>query len=77
MEDFIINVTHIEELQTINDIQSLDQVFQRAKRIIVGGGAVALVRQHRSGQSDKFDELSTLDDLEQYKQNVYKYLKQS
>ncbi|MFT3822989.1 MAG: hypothetical protein QM731_03680 [Chitinophagaceae bacterium] len=74
MEDYIINVGQIEELQTINDIQSLDQIFQRAKRVVVGGGIVALVRENRSGQADKFDEFSTLEDLEQYKKNVYKYL---
>lgn len=50
MEDYIINVGQIEELQTINDINSLDIIFQRAKRTIVGGGIVALVRQQRMGK---------------------------
>lgn len=74
MEDYIINVRQIEELQTINDTGSLDIIFQRAKRTIVGGGIVALVRQQRDGQTDRFEEFSTLEDLEAYKKNVYKYL---
>lgn len=74
MEDYIINVAQIEELQMINDIDGLDSIFQRAKRILVGGGIVALVRQHRSGQVDRFEEFSNLEDFEVYKKNVYKYL---
>lgn len=74
MEDYIINVGQIEELQMINDINGLDNIFQRAKRILVGGGLVALVRQQRSGQVDRFEEFSTLDDFEAYQKNVYKYL---
>lgn len=74
MEDYIINVGQIEELQTINDINSLDIIFQRAKRTIVGGGIVALVRQQRNGQTDRFEEFSTPEDLDVYKKNVYKYL---
>jgi hypothetical protein len=76
MEDYIINVGKIEELQMINDVDGLDSIFQRAKRILVGGGIVALVRQQRSGQVDKFDEFSNLEDFEAYKKNVYKYLNQ-
>lgn len=74
MEDYIINVGQIEELQTINDTNSLDIIFQRAKRTIVGGGIVALVRQQRDGQADRFEEFSTPEDLEAYRKNVYKYL---
>lgn len=74
MEDFIINVGQIEELQMINDIAGLDGIFQRAKRILVGGGIVALIRQQRNGQQDRFEEFSTLEDLETYRSRVYKYL---
>lgn len=74
MEDYIINVAQIEELQMINDIDGLDSIFQRAKRILVGGGIVVLTRQHRSGQVDRFEEFSNLEDFEVYKKNVYKYL---
>jgi hypothetical protein len=58
----------------INDIASLDDVFQRAKRVLVGGGTVALVREQRDGSSWKVEEFSNLDDFEAYKKNVYKYL---
>ncbi|WP_315817219.1 hypothetical protein [Paraflavitalea speifideaquila] len=67
MEDYIINVGQIEDLQMINDIAALDSIFQRAKRNMVGGGLVGLVRQQRDGQVDRFDTLSTLEDLEAYK----------
>lgn len=76
MEDYIINVSQVEDLQMINDIAGLDTIFQRAKRTIVGGGIVAVVRQQRRGQVDRFEEFSTLEDLEAYRKNVYKYLKQ-
>jgi hypothetical protein len=74
MEDYIINVGQIEDLQMINDIAGLDSIFQRAKRNMVGGGLVVLVRQQRNGQVDRFDTLSTLEDLDAYKKNVYKHL---
>jgi hypothetical protein len=74
MEDYIINVGQIEDLQMINDIAGLDIIFQRAKRTLVGGGIVALVRQQRGGQEDRFESFSTLEDLEVYRKNVYKHL---
>ncbi|WP_431215316.1 hypothetical protein ACQ86N_11770 [Puia sp. P3] len=74
MEDYIINVGKVEEWQMINDITSLNEVFARAKRVLVGGGTVALVREQRDGSSWKVDEFSSLDDLETYRENVYKYL---
>lgn len=74
MEDYIINVGKVEEWQTIRDIASLDEVFQRAKRTLVGGGTVALVRVQRDGETYRFEEFTNLEDFEQYKKNVYKYL---
>ena len=74
MEDYIINVGKVEEWQTINDIASLDELFLRAKRTLVGGGTVALVREQRGGESYRFEEFTNLDDFEAYKKNVYKYL---
>ena len=74
MEDYIINVGKVEEWQTIKDIASLDEVFQRAKRTLVGGGTVALIREQRNGTSYRFEEFTNLDDLEEYKKRVYKYL---
>ena len=57
-----------------NDIKALDQLFERAKRVLVGGGVVALVREQRSGESIRFEEFTGLEDFEVYKKNVYKYL---
>ena len=74
MEEYTIYVNEVEEWQTVNDTVSLDTVFQRAKRNLVGGGTVALVRKNSNGRNDKFDELSTLEDLEAYRKNVYKNL---
>lgn len=75
MEEYIINVGEIENLQMINDIAGLDTIFQRAKRNVIGGAAVVLVRKERSGEVSRFDELSTPEDLEAYRRQVYKYLK--
>ena len=74
MEDFIIIVGKVEEWQMTNDIKALDQLFERAKRVLVGGGVVALVREQRSGESFRFEEFTDLDNFEVYKKNVYKYL---
>jgi hypothetical protein len=74
MEDYIINVGKVEEWQTIRDIASLDEIFQRAKRTLVGGGTVALVREQRNGETYRFEEFTNLEDFEEYKKNVYKYL---
>lgn len=74
MKEYVINVTHIEELQTISNIKELDKIFARAKSTIVNGEPVLLVRKQTSGLTEKFDELTTLDALKEYKDGVYKYL---
>ena len=74
MEEYMIYVNQVEEWQMVNDTASLDTIFQRAKRNLVGGGTVVLARKHSNGRIDKFDELSTLEDLESYRKNVYKTL---
>ena len=74
MDDYIINVGKVEEWQMIKDVSSLDELFQRAKRVLVGGGTVALVRKLRNGDAYRFEEFTNLDDFEVYKKNVYKYL---
>ena len=74
MEDYIIKVNHIEEWQTIKDTDSLDRTFDRAKRTLVGGGKVLLVRVQPSGETYRFEEYDTLEDLEAYKGRVYQYL---
>ena len=74
MDDYIINVGKVEEWQMIKDVSSLDELFQRAKRVLVGGGVVALVRELRNGDSYRFEEFTNLDDFEAYRKNVCKYL---
>ena len=74
MKEFVINVMQIEELQTIKDIDGLENIFTRAKSTIVNGEKVILAREDKTGKSEKFDELTTLDDLQQYKKRVFRYL---
>lgn len=74
MLEYTIDVTEIEELQTIKNVDSLDIIFGRAERMIVGGGKVILVRRNPDGKKHKFDEISTESDLHAYRNSVYKYL---
>jgi hypothetical protein len=74
MEDFIIPVGKVEEWQMTNDTTALDQLFERAKRNLVGGGRVVLVREQRSGEPWKVGELTNLEDFDEYKKTIYKYL---
>ena len=75
MEEYVIPVNKIEELQMLNDRDALDAIFRKAQAAIVNGVIVALVRETPAGQSYRFEEISTLNDLEAYKKNVYKYVK--
>lgn len=74
MQEYIIDVTQIEEWQTIRDLEALERVFQRARSTIVNGERVILARGDRQGRKQPFDELSTLDDLERYRTAVFRYL---
>lgn len=74
MREYVIDVSRIEDLQTLNDKNELEKIFSRAQSTIVNGETVMLVRKDRSGTSQKFDELSTLEDLERYRKSVFKYL---
>jgi hypothetical protein len=74
MEDYTINVTKIEELQTISDTDELENIFSRAKSAVVNGAKVILVRKEPSGKTNKFDEIDTLEDIEAFRQRVFKYL---
>lgn len=74
MRAYVIDVAKIEELQTLNDKTELERMFSKAQSSIVNGEYVILVRKERSGPPQKFDELSTLEDLERYKKAVFKYL---
>jgi hypothetical protein len=75
MAEYTIYVGQIEELQMLNDKQALDAIFRKAQSAVVGGEVVALVRKTSSGQEYRFEEISTLEDLNEYKKNVYKYVK--
>ena len=74
MTDYIINVAQVEELQTISNTAELSTIFNRAKSAIVNGAKVILVRKNTTGVSGKFDEMDTLDELEKYRKQVFKYL---
>lgn len=73
MAPYRIDVSKIEELQTINDTEELGRIFERAKSTVVNGEAVVLGR--KMGKSfQPFDEITTLTDLDEYRQSVFKYL---
>ena len=69
---FTINVREIEELQTIRDTYSLSLIFDKAKSTVVQGGSVRLVRKHKDREAEPFDELSSEEDLAQYRDTVFK-----
>ena len=73
MQAYEIDVTEIEALQTIANLRALDKIFMRAAQTIVGGEKVVLVRS-TGNRKEKFDEITTPEDLEVYKKGVYKYL---
>lgn len=74
MPEFTINVSDVEELQTIKNLDELNKIFARAQSTVIQGGSVVLVRGTSSGEEYKFDELTTEADVENYKQAVFKYL---
>ena len=74
MKEYVINVAKIEELQTLRDKTELEKIFDKAKSTIVNGERVLMIRKDRTSASQKFDEFSTLEDLELYKKRVLKYL---
>lgn len=74
MEDYTILVNQIEELQTIKDIQLLEQILDRAKRTIIGGNDVLLVREGAGGTRYIFNTISNEQDFEQYRNQVFRYL---
>jgi len=75
MEDYTIYIDRVEELQTLNDWQELDSIFTKARQCLVGGQTVILQRRQSDGGSYRVEEISTLPDLEAYRQRVYKYRK--
>jgi hypothetical protein len=67
-------VNKIEELQTIRDRQELELIFEKAKRTIIGGQEVILVRENSDGQQYKFQTFSNEQDFEAYKKQVFRFL---
>ncbi|MDB5251818.1 MAG: hypothetical protein JWP27_987 [Flaviaesturariibacter sp.] len=74
MQELIINVGQVEDYQTIKNIDALDALFTKARSTIVNGESVVLARKGRDGRIERFDTLTTLDDLDNYRDTVYKYL---
>lgn len=74
MEDYVIIVNRIEDLQLTQDRSELELIFERAKRTIVGGQDVILVRQNRNGQEEKFQTISNEQDFEEYRKQVFRFL---
>ncbi len=74
MSEYTINVSEIEDLQMTNNTDELEQMFTKAHRAVVQGKPVILVRENVDGSTYKFDELTTEDDLKNYKESVFKYL---
>lgn len=74
MEDYVIIVNRIEELQLTQDKTELELILDRAKRTIVGGQDVILVRQNRNGRQEKFQTISSEQDFEEYRKQVLRFL---
>ena len=72
--EYVIDVSKIEELQMISDLKELQKIFTLSKSTIVQGGVVVLARISKNGAVQRFDEISTEPDLEQYRKTVLKYL---
>lgn len=74
MEDYVIIVNRIEELQLTQDRAELEIILDRAKRTIIGGMDVILVRQNRNGQQEKFQTITNEQDFEDYRKQVLRFL---
>jgi hypothetical protein len=74
MLPYTIEISKVEELQTISDTAELDKIFARAQSAIVNGVSVFIARKQTNGSLVNFDELTTLEDLEKFRQRVYLYL---
>jgi hypothetical protein len=74
MTDYTIDVSKVEEFQTINNSTELEKIFARAKSAIVNGAKVLLIRRDAAGKSNKFDEIDNLKELEKYREQVFKYI---
>ena len=74
MAEYTINVSEVEDLQTISNVAELNKMFARAQSTVVQGGTVVLVRRNPDCSVYKFDEITTEAEVENYKEMVFKYL---
>lgn len=74
MEDYIISVNKVEELQTIKDVQALEVILERARRTIIGGAAVVLVRERITGEPERFETFTDDEEFKKYRERVLRYL---
>jgi hypothetical protein len=74
MQEYTINVNEVEDLQMVNNTDELEKIFTRAKSTVIQGGSVILTRKFADGSVEKFDEMTTEHDLENYRETVFKYL---
>lgn len=74
MQDYEINVSEIEELQMISNREALERILERAKRTVIQGHIVYLVRRSADGSASRFDQLSTEDEIKAYSKAVLKYM---
>jgi len=74
LEDLAAAAAAVAAPVVVNDKDELANIFYRANSTIVNGEKVILVRKNKNGRSEKFDEMSTQEDLEQFRKRVLKYL---
>ncbi len=74
MAEYTINVSEVEDHQTISNVAELNKMFARAQSTVVQGGTIILVRRTADGSIYKFDKITTEADLENYKETIFKYL---
>lgn len=72
--EFSINVQEVEQLQTVGDTGALEQLFEKARRMVIGGGSVVLERVSPGGEVSRFDSITSEADLETYRRQVFRYL---
>lgn len=73
MQDMRIDVSQVEEWQTLKDVKELERLFEKAQSTIVNGAAVVLYRK-TAGRKEPFQTIDNLEDLKQYRNQVMKYL---
>lgn len=74
MNELIVNVSLIEEWQMLNNTMELDNFFAKAQSAVVQGETVLVQRENPDGTYYAVQEISTIEELNLYRENVYKYL---